>query len=80
MTIAEIVDEFPLSRNAVKKHLIVLEEGRLICVHSRGRERVNKLEPKGLKFVADWLKYFDHFWDSKLNALKQVVEQTEQKP
>ncbi len=77
MTIAQIVDEFPVSRNAVKKHLTALEEGQLIRVESRGRERLNKLEPVGLKFVADWFKYFDHFWDEKLNSLKQVIEQSE---
>ena len=77
MTISEIVDEFPVTRNAVKKHLIALEEGQLIRVESRGRERVNKLEPQGLKFVADWFKFFDHFWDSKLSKLQQVVEQAE---
>ena len=77
MTISEIVDEFPVTRNAVKKHLIALEEGQLIRVESRGRERVNKLEPQGLKFVADWFKFFDRFWDSKLSKLQQVVEQAE---
>lgn len=79
MTITEIVEEFPVTRNAVKKHLIALEEGQLIRVESRGRERVNKLEPQGLKFVADWFKYFDHFWDSKLSKLQRVVEQAEKK-
>lgn len=79
MTIAEIVDEFPVTRNAVRKHLTILEEGQLIRVESRGRERVNTLEPQGLKFVADWFKYFDHFWDNKLDNLKTIIEQVEKR-
>ena len=79
MTIAELVNEFPVTRNAIKKHLTVLEEGRLIQVEVRGRERLNKLEPQGIKFVADWFKYFDHFWDNKLGKLAQVIEQAEKK-
>mgnify|MGYP000568637769 CR=1 FL=1 len=77
MSIAEIVEEFSVSRNAVKKHLTALEEGQLIRVERRGRESVNKLEPQGLKFVSDWFKYFDHFWDSKLSKLQQVIDQSE---
>lgn len=79
MTIAELVDEFPVSRNAIKKHLTALEQGQLISVQTKGRERINKLEPAGIKMVVDWFSYFDHFWDSKLDKLKQVIEQAEKK-
>ena len=73
MTIAEIADEFPMTRAAVKKHLTVLEQGQLISVHPSGRERVNRLEPQGMKNVTKWVKYFDQFWDDKLSALQNVI-------
>ena len=73
MTIAEIADEFPMTRAAVKKHLTVLEQGQLITVHPSGRERVNRLEPRGMKNVTEWVKYFDQFWDDKLSALQNVI-------
>ncbi len=74
MTIGEVAAHFQMTRAAVKKHLTVLEEGRLISVHVRGRERVNRIEPAGLAPVADWLAYFDRFWDQRLDALKDAVE------
>ncbi len=77
MSIGEIASEYPMTRAAVKKHLKVLEEGDLISVEVRGRERINRLQPRGLKVVTDWMKYFDHFWDNKLDALKSIVENTE---
>lgn len=74
MTIGDVSEHFDITRAAVKKHLNILEEGALISVHTSGRERINKLEPLGLKSAVDWLNYFNQFWDEKLSALQQAVE------
>jgi len=74
MTIGEVSDHFEMTRAAVKKHLNILENGELISVHKRGRERVNRLETKGLRSAYEWLSYFDQFWDGRLNALKNAIE------
>jgi DNA-binding transcriptional ArsR family regulator len=73
-TIGEVCDQFSMTRAAVKKHLVILEEGHLISVQAKGRERINHLEPATLKEVSDWLNYFNQFWDAKLGALKSAVE------
>jgi DNA-binding transcriptional ArsR family regulator len=75
MTIGEVVDQFDMTRGAVKKHLTILEQGKLISVHVSGRERINRLEPEGLKSVAEWFNFFDKFWDENLSNLKKVIEQ-----
>ena len=77
MTIGEVVEHFDVTRGAIKKHLVVLEEGGLISVHPRGRERVNRLEPDGLKSIDAWLGYFHRFWDQKLSNLKKAAEKAE---
>lgn len=77
MTIAEVAAKFEISRGAVKKHLLILEEGSLLSVESRGRERVNRLEADALRPVIDWVSYFNGFWDQRLDALKQAVETNE---
>lgn len=77
MTIGEVADRFDMTRAAVKKHLTILENGRLISVHARGRERINRLEPAGLKPVSDWVSYFSQFWDERLDRLQQVVDGNE---
>jgi len=74
MTIGQVVDEFDVSRGAIKKHLIILEEGALISVKAQGRERINSLNVEGLKPVMHWLSEFDRFWDERLNKLKNVIE------
>lgn len=77
MTIGEVADRFEITRAAIKKHLTILEEGALISVHTNGRERINRLEPIGLKTVSDWLNYFNQFWDERLQALQAAVEKEE---
>ena len=74
MPIGDLVDRFDMTRAAVKKHLTILEEGNLISVHAQGRERINRLEPNGLKAVSEWLRYFDRFWDDKLSGLQAAIE------
>lgn len=77
MTIGEVADQFSITRAAVKKHLTILEEGRLISVQSQGRERINHLEPLGIKPVADWIGYFNRFWDERLQDMQHAVAQYE---
>lgn len=74
MTIAQLTDQFDMTRAAVKKHLTVLSDGGLITVEARGRERINRLEPNGLAPILDWFSYFDQFWDDRLNNLKEAIE------
>ncbi|WP_170769355.1 ArsR/SmtB family transcription factor [Ruegeria lacuscaerulensis] len=77
MTIAQLTDCFDMTRAAVKKHLTVLSDGGLIQVEARGRERINRLEPKGMAPVLDWLSFFDQFWDERLRNLKEAIERKE---
>lgn len=74
MTIAEVADNFQMTRPAVKKHLTILREGNLIAVQTRGRSRLNSLNTDGLKQVMSWFDYFDAFWDQHLNILKTEIE------
>jgi DNA-binding transcriptional ArsR family regulator len=77
LTIAEVAENFSITRAAVKKHLTVLSDGGLITVHASGREKINKLNPEGIAPVFDWLKYFDTFWDARLASLKSEIEKDE---
>ena len=74
LTISEVVEKFDLTRTAVRKHLTILEEGDLITLTPRGKERVTRLNPVGIKSTADWFHYFDQFWETALGSLKQAVE------
>lgn len=74
LTIAEVAENFQMTRAAVKKHLTMLSDGGLITTEKRGRTRVNTLNPHGLKQVLSWFDYFDAFWGDRLTALKLEIE------
>jgi DNA-binding transcriptional ArsR family regulator len=77
--IAEIAAAFDMTRPAVAKHLAVLREGDLVAVEQRGRERINRLNPRALRTAVDWLNHFDVFWDERLAALKKAVERKDER-
>ena len=74
MTIAEVAENFEVTRAAVKKHLSILKEGELITVDVVGRTRRNALNVDGLRRAVDWFSYFDAFWDDRLSTLKSEIE------
>lgn len=74
MTIKQLTENFDMTRAAVKKHLIILENGKLITAHRVGRDRINKLDTLGLQSVTEWLSYFNQFWDERLDSLRNAIE------
>lgn len=59
-TLSELCDGQSISRQAVTKHLTILEEANLVISQKRGRERVHFLNPVPIHAVAmRWLKLFD---------------------
>ena len=73
MTIGELTAQFPMTRAAVKKHLGTLEEGGLISVEVKGRERINRLERDTFTVVAEWVDGFEAPPEDRLAALRRSV-------
>lgn len=73
MTIGEITDHFPITRAAVKKHLRILEEGGLVSVEVKGRERINRLESDAFAVVTEWVEGFEAPAEDRLAALRRSV-------
>ncbi len=59
-TLSELCEGQPISRQAVSKHLTILEQANLVTSERRGRERLHFLNPVPIHAVAmRWLKQFD---------------------
>lgn len=74
LTVNSIAGEFKFSRPAVSKHLKVLLKTNLVSSRQEGRERYYKINVEPLNEIKDWLKFYDKFWDKKLNSLKNYLE------
>ncbi len=62
-----------MTREAVSKHVRVLESAGLVTAERRGRERWCHLEPGALRAVDDWLTPYRDFWAQRLDALDTEI-------
>jgi len=70
-TVNELAEPFPISVQAVSKHLKVLERAGLI---SRGRSaqlRPSRLQGAPLGEAADWLESYRRFWHGSFDRLDE---------
>lgn len=73
-TVLEMAELFDLSLNGVSKHLKVLEQAGLIHREIQGRTHYCSLETERLREAAEWLDYYRHFWEGRLDALENFLE------
>ena len=64
-----------VSRPAISQHLQILREAGLVAERRAGRARFYRLQPEGLRTVRDWLESYEQFWQDKLGALRDYLEE-----
>lgn len=64
-----------MTRQAVSKHLGVLEEANLVATIKRGREKLHYLNPVPIHEIAErWIGKFERSRLDALSALKKALE------
>ena len=58
LSIAELSEKQPMTRQAVTKHLHVLLEAGLVSASKQGRQQVWEISPEKMKQARRWLKAF----------------------
>ena len=74
MSIARLADGFAITRQAITKHLRVMENAGLVRSEQSGRESVWQLEEKRLADARRHLQLISAQWDETLARLKSFVE------
>ena len=72
--VTEVAREFPVSLNAVSKHIRVLEGAGLVRREIRGREHVLSLDAEPLAEAGSWIAGYRAFWRVRADALARHVE------
>jgi DNA-binding transcriptional ArsR family regulator len=75
MSITGLTAGSRVTRQAITKHLRVLEGARLIHGTRHGRERIWQLERRRLEDARRYLDQISHHWDRALGRLRQLVEE-----
>ena len=70
-TVNELADPFPISVQAVSKHLKVLERAGLITRGRSAQLRPSRLRAAPLRQAAVWLQGYRAFWDEGFDRLDE---------
>ena len=73
-SIAQLTKGTRLTRQAVTKHLRVLEGARIVHSVRAGRESLFELDPRPIRQVAEYAELVSAQWDQALARLKLFVE------
>ncbi|MDW3218265.1 MAG: metalloregulator ArsR/SmtB family transcription factor [Acidimicrobiales bacterium] len=72
-TVSELVRASGMNQPQVSKHLKVLATATLVSVRADGRHRHYRLDGTGLRVAHDWFASFDDVWQSRFDALDELV-------
>jgi DNA-binding transcriptional ArsR family regulator len=74
-TLGELCEHLEMSRQAVTKHLAILESANLVATIRRGREKLHYLNPMPIHEVAE--RWIHKFQRSRLDALRELKRKLE---
>jgi DNA-binding transcriptional ArsR family regulator len=75
-SLGELCKQMTMTRQAVTKHLQLLEEANLITIVWQGREKLHYLNPIPIgEIYQRWIGKFERHRIEALNTLKQALEE-----
>jgi DNA-binding transcriptional ArsR family regulator len=81
-TLSELCEHLDMTRQAVTKHLALLEAANLVVTVRQGREKLHYLNPAPIHEIYDrWIRKYDRDRLEALSDLKKSLEaNTQEKP
>lgn len=74
-TLGQLCQRLAMTRQAVTKHLVLLEEANLVATVRRGREKLHYLNPVPIHEIAErWIGKFERRRLAALSDMKKVLE------
>jgi DNA-binding transcriptional ArsR family regulator len=76
-TVNELAEPFPITLQAVSKHLKVLERAGLVARGRSAQLRPSRLQGRALKEAADWLADYRRFWEDSFDRLDEHLREVQ---
>lgn len=76
-TATSLAEQLPVTRQAVSKHLAVLDRVGLVHATPAGRERRYEVDEEQLARAVAQLNAVGHAWDGRLRRIKRIAEAIE---
>ena len=78
-TVGELAAPFPMSQQAVSKHLRILERAALVEKHRDGRRHVCALRAAPFREAADWMERYRRMWEQQMDRLDDYLRTLQEK-
>ena len=79
-TLGELCEHLDMTRQAVTKHLVILEAANLVATVWRGREKLHYLNPVPLHEISErWIGKYERHRLQALSDLKKGLEENKNK-
>jgi DNA-binding transcriptional ArsR family regulator len=75
MSVSELGAPYGMTLAAIGKHIAVLESAGVVHTTKQGRVRSCTLVPHGLSAAATWLDEQERFWNTRIDALIDHLEE-----
>jgi DNA-binding transcriptional ArsR family regulator len=75
--VTEIAEPFPMSLNAVSKHIRVLEASGMVERHRKGRDHILSINPRSLDEADGWIEGTRRYWEQRLDAMERLLHELE---
>lgn len=79
-SVGDLVDRTHLSQPAVSKQLRILRESGLVTVRPVGRQHLYSIEGRSLREAAEWLSFYERFWQEGLSRMDEVLQGRRRRP
>jgi DNA-binding transcriptional ArsR family regulator len=75
--VTDVAAPFPMSLNAVSKHIHVLEASGVVERRRRGRDHILSINTRSLDEVDGWIERTRRYWVERLDAMEQLLRELE---
>lgn len=72
---SDIYERYPVSPQAISRHLKVLREAQLVLVEKRAQQRIYRINPSAVAELENWSAGLRERWNRRLDALEQVLDE-----
>lgn len=73
-TLLELAEHFPITFQALSKHIKILTASDIIVKKKQGKYRNLSLNRKALMPTLEWISYYTDFWNDSFDTLDALIK------
>lgn len=74
--VAELAEHYPMSFQAVQKHVAVLERAGLVTKQRIGRRKVVRTNVEGIRVAQRLLDRYEQLWRDRIDRMTDLIAET----